>query len=74
VSILTIVYAGNQVFNAEVQSFGYEANAKGDLFVTASTQAAEDENKPVEDTLDPELDPDGRYTADELAIIRKRNA
>lgn len=65
-SILTIVYAGEQVYNAEVESFGFEANAKGDLFVTASTEPVELDEK-VEN-----LDGDDRLTPFEQALMTKR--
>lgn len=74
-SILTIIYAGQTHYNAEVESFSYEANAKGDIFVAASTQPSEPDG--IEgntgEPVDP-LNPDGRYTDAELAILRKRQA
>lgn len=74
-SVLTIVYAGSTVYNAEVESFGFEANARGDLFVTASKEPPEPEIEgSTGDPVPDPLNPDGRYTEAELAIIRKRQA
>lgn len=78
-SILTVVYGGQTIHNAEVESFSYEANARGDLFVTASTQPLEPDTDAAVDggtgepVPDP-LNPDGRYSDTELAILRKRQA
>jgi hypothetical protein len=88
-SVLTVVYAGQTIHNAEVTSFSFESNANGDLFIAAGTREIEDDVeirgdgtgvalapiKPEDgQTLDADLDPDGRFTADELEIIRRRGA
>jgi hypothetical protein len=38
---LTITYDGRTIYDADVQTFGYETNAKGELFVSAGTQPVE---------------------------------
>lgn len=67
---LVITYDGRDVYDRDVESFSLEANAKGDLFVTASTEPRE-RDFPDAVTGDPI---DDRLTPFERSLLTKREA
>jgi hypothetical protein len=65
---LSIVYDGQTVYDRDVESFSLEANAGGDLFVTASMEM----RGPDPDQGGAEVD--DRLTPFERSLLTKREA